>query len=243
MLLIDDRDGVRLLTMNRPERLNAFDVEQHHQLADALAAADADAAVRVVVLTGAGRAFSSGADLRVVQDATLAPQVFPAFERFIDALGACSKPVIAAVNGLAVGVGTTLLLHCDLVLADAEARFRTPFPQLGTTPEAASSLLLPRAVGAQFANWMLLTGEWVDADTAWRAGLVAKVSPAGMVLAEALALARTMAELQPGTLAMAKRLVRDGLAEQVLAARQRETEAARELSRIGVISQVAPPRT
>lgn len=233
MLTIEDRGRVRILQLDRPDRLNAFDHEQYSLVADALATADADDDVGVVVLTGAGRAFSAGADLTAIRDPEQSKHFAPQFERMLDALGALTKPLIGAVNGLAVGIGTTILLHCDIVLADEDARFRTPFPQLATTPEAGSSMLLTRAVGPQFANWMLLTGEWVDASTASRAGLVAGLCPPGTVLDAAVELAAGMAGSRPDALAAAKRLTRAGLDDLVRAARQRETAAAAALARSG----------
>ncbi len=243
MLHVDDRGRVRVLQLDRPDRLNAFDHEQYALVADALTVADDDEDVGVVVLTGAGRAFSAGADLTAIRDPEQAGLFAPQFERMLDALGTFTKPLIGAVNGLAVGIGTTILLHCDIVLADEEARFRTPFPQLGTTPEAGSSLLLTRAVGPQVANWMLLTGEWVDASTASRAGLVAGLCPPGTVLDAAVELATSMADLHPGALAAGKRLVRHGLDDLVRAARARETAAGQELAALGGgLRQATSPR-
>jgi enoyl-CoA hydratase/carnithine racemase len=229
-----DVEGVRTITLNRPERLNAFDAEHYHALADAVVGAEADAAVRVVVLTGTGRAFSAGADLTAIAEPGMVEAFSTGFDRMLDAFGDLDKPVVAAVNGLAVGVGVTLLLHLDVVFADASARFRTPFPQVNTTPEAGSSVLLPRLVGPQWARWMLLSGEWVDAATAERIGLVLRVCAEGTVLDEALAIARNLALLSPETLAASKRLQRHGLAALVAEARQREGDEARALPGSGL---------
>jgi enoyl-CoA hydratase/carnithine racemase len=234
MLHADDHGQVRSLRLDRPDRLNAFDHVQFDEVAAAIRAAATDSGVRVVVITGTGRAFSAGADVKAVSDPSLAPLFSPAFERMLDAFAEIDKPVVAAVNGLAVGIGTTLLLHCDLVLADGDARFRTPFPQLATTPEAGSSLLLPHAAGAQFANWMLLTGEWVDAQSAAGAGLVGRVCPPGTVLHEAMAVAQRMAQLPPEPLAAAKRLIRTGVGALVSGARARENAEARSLMERGI---------
>jgi enoyl-CoA hydratase/carnithine racemase len=229
MLAVEDHGSVRVLRLNRPHRLNAFNHELYAALGDALRGAQEDGAVAVVVITGTGRAFSAGADLQDLRDPELAPLFSPAFEAMLDSFAATTKPIIAAVNGLAVGIGTTLLLHCDLVLADAGARFRTPFPQLWTTPEAGSSVLLPMRVGPHFAKWMLLTGEWVDAPTAARFGLVAEICPEGTVRERALALGAHLAALPPAALAAAKTLVDDGLNDLVSAARRRERAAAADL--------------
>jgi enoyl-CoA hydratase/carnithine racemase len=223
-----DEAGVRFVTLNRPEKLNAFTAASYVATADAFEQAAADPGVAVVVLTGAGRAFSAGVDLGVWRsgDATGLAAGFEAMLRQVDLF---PKPVIAAVNGLAVGIGMTLLLHCDLVMVDEAARFRAPFVELGTTPEAASSWLLPRAIGAQNAMWTLLSGEWMDARTALESGLAWRLCPAGTVVAEAAAVARRLAALPQGPIVATKRLVRDGFRERVLDAIHRETEAARAL--------------
>ena len=145
VVLIRNEGTVRILTLNRPDRLNAFNDELYAAMTACLVAARADASVHVVVLTGAGRASSSGADRspggRIRRDR---------FETFVDALS-IDKPLIAAVNGVAVGIGVTLLPHCDLVLVDASARLRVPFTALGVAPEAGSSYLLSNMMGMQDA--------------------------------------------------------------------------------------------
>lgn len=226
MIHIDDNGGVRTLRLDRPERLNAFDDVQFGRLADELAVCDAEPSVRVALITGTGRAFSAGADLKAITEPGAGKRFGQAFDRMLDTVAALATPVVAAVNGLAVGVGTTLLLHCDLVLAAESARFRTPFPQLGTAPEAASSLLLPMSVGPQWASWMLMTGEWVDAETAARIGLVLQVCPDDELMARSRAVATQLAALPPDAVAAAKRLQRHGLADLARAARARESAAA-----------------
>jgi enoyl-CoA hydratase/carnithine racemase len=233
-LQLHDHGRVRVLRLDRPERLNAFDADQFAQIADALVAAESDDTVGVIVITGTGRAFSAGADLQALATGGLRTGV--EFARALDTVATVTKPIVAAVNGLAVGIGTTLLLHCDLVLADPSARFRTPFATLGTAPEAASSLLLAQRTNAQFASLMLLTGEWIDADTALRNHLVARISAPGEVLAEAIALATQMAAQSPAALAVAKRLMAHGQAEAVSAARVRETEEAAHLGVDGLLN-------
>ena len=235
-ITITDHERVRCCTLDRPEKLNAFDDVSYDELAAALVAADADSGVHVVVLTGAGRAFSAGVDLTAMQDPEVVSRLGPAFDGMLDTIDAFSKPLIAAVNGLAVGIGATILLHCDLVLADATARFRTPFPQLGTTPEAGSSLLLPRLAGPQFAKRMFFTGDWIDADTAFRVGMIAEVTAEGAALERALALAAELAEHPSAALAAAKRLVDEGWAEATRAARAREVREAQGLAAEGVVS-------
>ncbi len=219
----ENHDRVQALRFDRPESLNAFDAQHYGLLADALLAADADDGVGVIVLTGTGRAFSAGADLKALQ--TGGHDVGAQFTRMLDAF-AIDKPVLAAVNGLAVGIGTTMLLHCDVVLADPAARFRTPFAALGTTPEAGSSYLLAERTNAQFANLMLIAGEWIDAETAQRNGLVARVSAPGQVLAEALAMAAQISQWPPVALAATKRLAAHGRLEASRVARDLEMQEA-----------------
>src|SRR5262252_6341219 len=155
----------RTLVFNRPAKKNALTVAMYGMLADELAAASASPDVRAVVLTGAGDTFTAGND---ILDFVAQPPVTDDSHvvRFLKALVAFPKPIVAAVNGAAIGVGTTMLLHCDLVLAVSSARFQFPFVKLGLCPEGGSSLLLPRMVGLQRASEALLWGEPFDADAA-----------------------------------------------------------------------------
>jgi enoyl-CoA hydratase/carnithine racemase len=137
-------------------------------------------------------------------------------------LAAFNKPLLAAVQGAAVGIGTTLLLHCDLVLASAEARFRTPFTSLGIVPEAASSVLLPARIGPQAAAHMLLASAWVDAQQALAQGLVWRVCPPESLLDKTLAVAAEIASLPLNSLVATKQLILDGRADLVKAAHGRE---------------------
>ncbi|MFC4945161.1 enoyl-CoA hydratase-related protein [Pseudonocardia sp. GCM10023141] len=168
-----DQHGVVTIRLNRPVKRNAVTSAMYAQLADALAAADrAEAAA--VVLTGAGGAFTAGNDLRdMVENPPVGDDPPPV--RFLAALTALRAVLIAAVDGPAVGVGTTVLLHCDLVYATAASTFRLPFVELGLVPEAASTLLLPRLVGHQRAAELMLFGERFDAAAAHRMGLVTGV--------------------------------------------------------------------
>ena len=167
-------DGVAVITMNRPERKNAFTREQYELLADALKNADTNDDVRVVVLTGAGAAFSSGQDLKEMMElasgvASGSPSTSKGggFTVLLDALEVFSKPLIAAVNGVAVGIGMTLLPFCDLVLIDETARMRVPFSELGVPPEAASSVLFADRIGWQRAAELLLTARMKQLRLVW----------------------------------------------------------------------------
>jgi len=192
--LLVHRDGdVVVLTFNRPERRNALDRTAFAELTGALRAADGDHEVGAVVLAGAPPAFCAGADLDELK--TLSdddPRALgPVFEELLDTLARLSVPLIAAVDGAAVGLGATLLLHCDVVVAGDQARLRFPFVPLGVTVEAGAGALLPELVGAQQAARLLLTGCWVDADEAMSLGLAAvravAALPAAMELARAVA--------------------------------------------------------
>ena len=149
-----DRPGVRLLTLNRPQALNAFDSPLYRAAGTALDAARADDTVKVVVVTGAGRAFSSGQDLEEMARLAAGEATDSGFPVLLEALQGFDKPLVAAVNGAAVGIGFTMLPHCDIVVAAESARFRTPFAEMGVPPEAASSLLFQEPSGSGPCVWM-----------------------------------------------------------------------------------------
>lgn len=221
--------GIRLLTLDRPERRNALDRATYLALAAAFEAAGEDEAVRAVVLTGAGGCFTAGNDIRDFQDVAT-PGQSPGLT-FLKALRACPKPVVAAVEGHAVGIGTTLLLHCDLAYAGAGALFRTPFTALGLSPEAASSHLLPLAAGTKRAAEILLLGEVFGADEAVAAGLVNAAVARGAALDTALAKARALAALPAASIAATKRALRRGGDEAVARAFAEEAEVFQALRR------------
>lgn len=229
-LLVTDEGGVRTLTFHRPERLNAFTAEAYVAFADAVLAADADDAAQVIVLTGAGRAFSSGVDLDALRSGDSEPFARE-FLRLLDSLIDCRKPIVAAVHGAAVGFGATVLLHCDVVVVAHDARIRFPFTQLGTAPEAGSSALLPAAIGAQRAAEILLTSRWVSGDEAVAIGLAAVAVPADDVLERARAIATAITGQQQPAVIATKRLLRASAAD-TRAAIARETESARALGPI-----------
>jgi enoyl-CoA hydratase/carnithine racemase len=161
-----DGGGVRRLAFDRPDKLNALDARLCGATADALEEVRADASIKCVVLTGQGRAFSAGSDLG---DQAPDPRAAP---RLIETLAAFPKPVIASVNGLAIGIGVTLLGLCDLVLSAESARFRLPFVPLGLCAEAGSSVTLQESIGRQEAAYALYTAAWLDASESARLGLV-----------------------------------------------------------------------
>jgi enoyl-CoA hydratase/carnithine racemase len=216
-------DGVLLLTLNRPERKNAFDETMWREARDALADAQADDAVRAVIVTGAGEAFSAGQDLG--QMAARPDNEPPGFPGFMDRLVAFDKPLLAAVNGVGVGIGLTMLLHCDVVWMAAEARLRAPFIPLGVVPEAASSYLLPLQLGHQRAAEMLFLAEWIDARRAVELGIATRVLPRTQLLPEMCALATRIAAQPLGALRWTKRTLLAVRADGIRAARGREDAA------------------
>jgi enoyl-CoA hydratase/carnithine racemase len=225
LVQIDDDGGVRTLTLNRPEALNAFNEALYDATTVALLDADADPAVAVVVLTGAGRAFSAGNDLVEMQARITDPDFQSGehgFPGMIEALTALRKPLILAVNGLGVGIGATILGYADLVFMAASARLKCPFTSLGVAPEAASSYLLPRLIGRQNAAWMLLSSEWVDADEALRMGLAWKVCDPDDLMAEAARHAAVLASRSIPSLMAVKETIVDPTREAIAEAAKRE---------------------
>src|ERR1700677_2919487 len=183
--------GVRVIAFNRPEVRNAFDTTMYQEVTAALRAADGDEAVGAVVLTGRGTAFTSGQDLAemaAIATGTAVEGAGQGFMGLLDCLIDLSVPQLAAVNGVAVGLGFTLLPACTLVLVDAGARLRAPFVELGVPPFVASSLLLPALMGCQQAARVLLTSDWVRAPELVEIGLALEVCDAGTVLGETVAL-------------------------------------------------------
>jgi enoyl-CoA hydratase/carnithine racemase len=227
-LLVEDADGVRLITFNRPDKLNAFDNALYNAAAVALEEARPRDDLKCVVFTGAGRAFSAGQDL--AEMAAIRPasddaeEIAHGFPRFLDTAAAYEKPLLAAVNGLGVGLGLTLLLHCDLALIADTARLRAPFVPLGVVPEAAGSLLMPQVMGNQRASLALYTGDWLDAEDAVAAGLALKVVPAEEVVEATMAIARRIAEQPVNALVETKKVVLAARLDAVRAARKREDD-------------------
>jgi enoyl-CoA hydratase/carnithine racemase len=227
VLRVHDNARVRLLTLDRPEALNAFSDALYHAVNDALVDAAGNDDVAVVVVTGEGRAFSAGQDL--AEMATLggggagrSEAAGHGFRPFMDTLSTFPKPLVAAVNGLAVGLGLTMLGHCDLVLVGDAARLRAPFSRLGVVPEAASSALLPAIAGWQAAAHAFFTGEWIDAEQAVRSGIAWERCPDDELLDRALELARSIARMPIVSLVATKELMRASRGDLVSAARARE---------------------
>ncbi len=200
-------DSIMRIRFDRAEKKNAITSAMYLTMADALLAAETDAAVRVVLFEGSPAIFTAGRDLEDFLKNPPSGGDSPVF-RFLAAISHARKPVIAAVAGAAVGIGTTMLLHCDAVYAADNARFSLPFASLGLCPEAASSLLLPALAGYQRAAEKLMFGEPFDAAEAREMGLVNRILPAAELAAFAYARARTLAALPAGALRTTKALMR-----------------------------------
>jgi len=200
-------DGVMTIAFNRSEKKNAITSAMYTAMSDALDDAHEDAAVRAVLVRGSAGVFSAGNDLEDFMKAPPTSDDAPVM-RFLRTISTASKPIVASVDGVAVGIGTTLLLHCDLVYAADSAMFSLPFTQLALCPEAASSLLLPRLAGYQLAAEKLLLGEPFDAREAHRSGIVNRLLPSGEVDAFAMAQAVKLAALPASSLRVTKALMK-----------------------------------
>lgn len=214
-IVVGHAAGVATLTIDRPEKRNALTGGMYTELADALDAAAADVGTRAVVILGGAEIFTAGNDIAEFLHEPPTALDSPVM-RFLRVLAAHPKPIFAGVRGAAVGVGTTMLLHCDLVYAGEDAVFSVPFADLGLPPEAASSLLLPRMLGHHRAAALLLLGERIDAAAALASGLVNEVAPSVEVDELALAAARRIASKPLSAVVAAKRLMKQADAAEVL---------------------------
>jgi enoyl-CoA hydratase/carnithine racemase len=216
-VLVTDDSGVRIVRMNRPEKKNALTQPMYAAMTRALDEAGADPAIRCILFAGAAGAFCAGSDIADFLKAAEGG-LKPITVDFLKALVRNQKPLVAAVNGLAVGIGTTMLLHCDHVVAATSATFSTPFTRLGLVPEAASSLLAPLRMGHARAFSLLVMGRALSAEEAKAAGIVNTVVDAAAVDDIALQAAREIAALPTGAVALARQLLRgnvDGIAERI----------------------------
>ena len=220
-LLTNLEAGVLTLTFNRPQKKNAFTGEMYDAAARALLDADQNDAVRVVVLTGAGNTFTAGNDLKDFLENPPTGESSVVF-RFLRALAHHSRPIVAGVEGVAVGIGTTLLLHCDYVVASERATFIMPFINLGLSPEGASSVLLPRLAGMALASELLMFGDPFDSATALRAGIINQVVPEASLAEVVQKRAAALAAKPVESLRLTKRLLREPLHASVDEALSRE---------------------
>ncbi|WP_428486546.1 enoyl-CoA hydratase [Rhodopila sp.] len=208
-VIVEQTGPVLEIVFNRPEKKNALTRAMYQATEAAFKRADEDASIRVVLLTGAGDTFTAGNDIKDFQGRATTDTPTPA-SPFLVALSGLAKPLVAAVNGAAIGVGTTMLAHCDLVIAARSARFVMPFTSLGLVPEAASSLLFPLLVGHQRASALLLLGEPMDAETAREWGFVNQVVADADLLATARGVASRLAALPPEAVRQTKALIKNG---------------------------------
>ena len=233
MLRTQDHGRVRVLTLDRPDALNAFNEGLYDEVSEALISAAADPGIAVVVLTGSGRAFSTGTDVAEMAARTADPDGFVAgvhgFTGLVDQLTSFPKPLLCAVNGLALGVGATLLAFADLVLMSEEARIRCPFTDLAVAPEAGSSYLFPLLLGRQQASWLLMSSEWFSAQECRDMGLAWRVTSAEDLLPETLEVAQRLASKPLASLVETKRAIAAAHLDLVEAARTRENAAFRRL--------------
>lgn len=208
LILRADADRVATLTLNRPDKLNALTDAMYGQLADMLLAIDADPDVRAVLLRANGAHFSAGNDLADFATAAAGNPAGRQVLRFLECLATLRLPLIAAVQGQALGIGTTMLLHCDMVIVADTARLSVPFVRLGLVPEAASSLLLPARIGHVRAFEMFALGEGLDGQQAVALGIANRCVAADVLDREATQLALRIAQLPPRALAATKELMR-----------------------------------
>lgn len=232
LVRVADRDRVRTVTLDRADALNAFNEALYDAVTDTLLSSAEDPGVAVVLLTGTGRAFCAGTDLLEMAARTSDPDFKPGVHGFpglIDALIAFPKPLIIAVNGLGLGIGTTILGFADLAFMSTTARLKCPFTSLGVSPEAASSFTFPALVGRQNATWVLMSSEWIEAEEAHSIGLVWKVTEPDALLPEAYRYASVLAAKPISSLVHTKAAIVAPFREQLDAARARESASFAEL--------------
>ena len=225
-ILTSIKDRIARIELDRAEKKNAITADMYQAMADALEAAEADPQVRVVLIHGKPDCFTAGNDLKDFLERPPSGDCSPVF-RFLQGIAGAAKPLVAAVGGPAVGIGTTMLLHCDFVYASPNARFQMPFVSLGLVPEAGSSLLLPMLAGYQRAAELLLLGKPFTAEKALAAGIVTEIVSEGDLLEHALEVAGSLAALPPSSLRMTKALMKTRFASAVKEAMGAEGEKFR----------------
>lgn len=231
-LLYEVRDRIATLTLNRPDRLNALGDTLREDLHDAIARSTADDAVRVLVITGAGRGFCSGGDVKAMSErdraggtSPLEEKIAPQRDATILAMRDCPKPIIAAVNGPAAGAGMNLALACDMRIASTAAKFAQAFVKRGLHPDWGGSYFLPRIVGTAKACELIFTGETIDAEEAYRLGIVNALAAPEQLLAKTYELAAKIAAGPPIAIRLAKRAIYRNLEADLRAALEFETYA------------------
>jgi len=230
-IILEKKDAIATITLNRPDRLNALNITMHHELQEAFRQVNDDEDVRAVVITGAGKAFCAGADIQQTflagEEGKTDDAVRTATAELLDpgclGLAKVAKPVIAAINGAAVGFGCTVTLVCDIRIASEKARLSFAFARVGLSPEFGSSYFLPRLVGLGKACELVLTAKMIDAAEAERIGLVNQVVPPDELMGTAYGVAAAIAGLAPLAVQFSKRLLRDGVDNDLLTQSRYET--------------------
>src|SRR5882757_5857717 len=208
-VLVSDDGAVRTIRMNRPDKKNALTSVMYDAMAEAIETAGGSSSIRCVLIAGLPGAFCAGNDLQDFLKAAMGGDgLGGAVIRFLHALARAERPLVAAVQGVAVGIGTTMMFHCDYAVAAGDARFSTPFVALGLVPEAASSLIAPRVMGHRRAFELLVMGKPLSGEEAKACGLVNQVAPADQVEAEAIKAARHIAALPREGVAISRRLMK-----------------------------------
>jgi enoyl-CoA hydratase/carnithine racemase len=255
-LRVEDFGRVRVLTWDRPHRLNAWNEQTYGDTTDAIVDAAVDPSVAVLVLTGAGRAFTSGGDTTeskassgnwddMGQGGVGARNVGKhGFVGLIDQVAAFPKPLLCAVNGITVGGGTAVIGLADLVVMSTDARVCAPFPKMGVSPEGGLSFTLPQLMGRSNAMWALLSGEWISAQDCYRSGLAWRLTEPDQLMDDVMSHAHALAELPLAVLIETKKLIREPFKHQVADARDREVDRFRQLlttqaSREGLLAHQA----
>jgi enoyl-CoA hydratase/carnithine racemase len=230
-VIVKDEGAIRTIRMNRPDKKNALTAAMYAAMAEAIESAGGASPIRCILMMGAPGAFSAGNDLSdFMKAATGGEGLGNSVLRFLHSLARSERPLVAAVQGVAVGIGTTMMLHCDYAVAASDARFSTPFVALGLVPEAASSLIAPRLMGHRRAFELLVMGKPFNGEEAKAVGLVNQVAAAGEVEAEAMKAAQAIAALPPEGVAISRRLMK-GAPDEI--AKRIDEEAAQFKMRLG----------
>jgi len=208
-VIVTDEGPIRTIRMNRAEKKNALTFAMYDAMSEAITSAGGSSPIRCLVICGVPGAFSAGNDLGdFMKAATGGAGLANSIINFLHTLARCERPLVAAVTGVAVGIGTTMMLHCDYAVAASDARFTTPFVALGLIPEAGSSLIAPRLMGHRRAFELLVMGKPLSGEEAKAVGLVNQVAPADQVEGEAMKAAQAIAALPPEGVAISRRLMK-----------------------------------
>src|SRR3954468_11154815 len=230
-VIVTDEGPIRTIRMTRPEKKNALTFAMYDVMAEAIETASGASPICCVLICGAPGAFSAGNDLGDFMKAAMGGEgLGDSIMRFLYSLARAERPLVAAVQGVAVGIGTTMMLHCDYAVAASDARFSTPFVALGLVPEAASSLIAPRLMGHRRAFELLVMGKPLSGEDAKACGLVNQVVPAAEVEAEAMKAAQAIAALPPEGVAISRRLMK-GAPDEIV--RRMDEESSTFRKRLG----------